>query len=338
VLAYAVRRVLVTVPLLLVVSLLCFALVGALPGDPAASRHGLHRTEGSSQAFAREHGLDDPFPVRYWRFLKGVPRLDFGMDWFKAGVPVGKQIAERFPATIELTLLAMGIAVAVGVFVGTRSAARPRGGWNVVGQTAALLGTSVPVFWLGILSMLVFAVLLRWLPVPDWTARAIAPRAPFSTRFYLLESIARADFAAAGRALRFAALPALVLSTIPLAVVVRMTRSAMLEELGRDYVRTARAKGVPERRVVSRHARRNALIPIVTVTGLQTGALLGGAVLTERVFSWPGIGTYLILAVREKNSPAVVATVMLVAGVFVLTNLVVDLLVHAIDPRLRRAT
>jgi peptide/nickel transport system permease protein len=282
-------------------------------------------------------GLDDPFLVRYGRFLAGAVRLDFGEDWFKPGVPVGRQIAERFPATIELTLLAMTVAVVVGLFVGVRSAARPRGPWNLVGQTAALLGTSIPVFWLGMMGMLLFAVLLPWLPVPDWSARAIAPRSPFSTRFFLLESLLRGDFAAAGRALRFAALPALALSTIPLAVIVRMTRSSMLEELGRDYVRTARAKGVPERRVVSRHALRNAAIPVVTVTGLQTGALLGGAVLTERVFGWPGVGSYVVTAVREHNTPAVVAGVMLVAAVFVVVNLAVDLLVHAVDPRLRRS-
>jgi peptide/nickel transport system permease protein len=337
VLAYALRRVGVTVPLLVVVSLLCYALTDLLPGHPSASRMGLHRTKEAADAYARQLGLDDPFAVRYGRFLSGAIRLDFGQDWLKPGVSVGEQIGEKFPATVELTLLAMGVAVVVGLFVGVRSAARPRSAWNLVGQTAAILGTSIPVFWLGMMGMLVFSVLLGWLPVPDWSERAIAPSRPFATRFFLFESLLRGDLAAFGRALRLAALPALALSTIPLAVIVRMTRSSMLEEMSRDYVRTARAKGVPEGRVVSRHALRNALIPIVTVTGLQTGALLGGAVLTETVFGWPGLGSYVVTAVREHNTPAVVAGVLLVSAVFVLTNLVVDLLCHAVDPRLRRA-
>ena len=335
-LAYALRRLAVTVPLLLVVSLVCYALTDVLPGDPSATRLGLHRTKEAAEAYRRQTGMDDPFPVRYGRFLAGAARLDFGEDWFRPGLSVGRQIADRFPATVELTLLAMTVAVVVGTFVGVRSAAKPRSAWNVVGQTAALLGTSIPVFWLGMMGMLVFSVVLGWLPVPDWTERAIAPRYAFTSRFFLGETLLRGDLAAFWRALRLAALPALALSTIPMAVVVRMTRSSMLEEISRDYVRTARAKGVPERRVVSRHALRNALIPIVTVTGLQTGALLGGAVLTETVFGWPGIGSYVVTAVREHNTPAVVAGVMLVAAVFVLVNLAVDLLTHAIDPRLRR--
>jgi peptide/nickel transport system permease protein len=338
VLGYALRRLAVTVPLLVVVALACFALSTRLPADPSVTRMEKHRTAEAVEAYRRRLGLDDPFLVRFGRFLSGAVRLDFGEDWVRPGVRVSEELSDRFPKTVELTVLAMLVATTVGVFVGVRSAARPRGGWNALGQTAALLGTSVPVFWLGMMGMLLFTVSLGWLPAPDWTPRAIAPRTPFSTRFFLFESLLRGDLAAAGRALRNAALPALALSTIPLAVVVRMTRSSMLEELGRDYVRTARAKGVPERGVVSRHAFRNALVPVVTATGLQTGALLGGAVLTETVFGWPGVGTYLVNAVRSGNTPGIVGGVVLVATVFVLGNLVVDLLTHAIDPRLRRAS
>ena len=335
-LGYAARRLLLAVPLLLVVSLLCFGLTDLLPGDPTAARLGQHRSKEAIEAARRDMGLDDSFVVRYGRFLRGAARLDFGEDWFNRGVSVGTELRARFPATIELTLVAMTLAVVTGLVVGATGAAFPRRLVDGLGQVLALLGSSVPVFWLGLMAMLVFSVELQWLPIPDWSPRAIAPGGRFSTRFLLFESLARGDFAAVVEALRNLALPAMVLSTIPLAVITRMTRSSMLEELGRDYVRTARAKGVPERSVVARHALKNAFIPIVTVTGLQTGALLGGAVLTETVFSWPGLGTYVVTGVREHNTPVVVAGVLLLSTVFVLVNLAVDVLYHVVDPRLRR--
>jgi peptide/nickel transport system permease protein len=337
VLAYAARRLLVTLPLLLVVSVLCFALTDLLPGDPSATRLGQHRTKETAEEYRKALGLDDPFPVRYVRFLSSAARFDFGEDWFKPGVRVGDELRHKFPATIELALCAMTIAVVVGLLVGTRAAAKPRGPADWLGQTAALLGTSIPVFWLGMMAILLFTSVLGWTELmPDWSPRHVAPDARFSTDFLLLESLFRGDFPALWTALQSIALPALVLSTIPLAVITRMTRSSMLEELSRDYVRTARAKGVPEGRVVTRHALRNALVPIVTITGLQTGALLGGAVLTETVFAWPGLGTHVVTAVREHDSPVVVAGVLLFSATFVVVNLVVDLLYHAIDPRLRR--
>jgi peptide/nickel transport system permease protein len=333
---YAARRLLVAIPLLVVVSLLCFALTDVLPGDPTAARLGQHRSKEAVESARREMGLDRPFLVRYGDFLASASRFDFGDDWLKPGVSVGKEIRARFPATIELTVVAMGIAVVLGLLVGTLSAAFPRRPPDWLGQTFAVVGSSVPVFWLGMMAMLLLSIRLGWLPIPDWSARAIAPDARFSTRFYLFESLVRGDFEAFFQALRYVAIPATCLSTIPLAVVTRMTRSSMLDELGKDYVRTARAKGAPERRVVGTHALRNAYIPIVTVTGLQTGALLGGAVLTETTFGWPGLGSYIVTGVREHNSPVVVAGVLLVSAVFVFTNLAVDVLYHAIDPRLRR--
>jgi peptide/nickel transport system permease protein len=336
VLAYAVRRLLLAVPLLLVVSLLCYALTDVLPGDPTAARLGQHRSAEAVAAARKDLGLDDPFLERYGRFMASAARLEFGEDWLKPGLQVGTEIRERFPATIELALVAMAIATALGLVVGTLSAAFPRRVADWLGQTFAVIGSSVPVFWLGMMAMLLFAVTLDWLPVPDWSPRAVAPDARFSTGFLLLESLFRGDFEAFLQALRLIALPALCLATIPLAVITRMTRSAMLDELGKDYVRTARAKGLPERSVVGRHALRNAGIPVLTVTGLQTGALLGGAVLTESTFGWPGLGTYVVAGVREHNSPVVVAGVLVVSTVFVLVNLAVDLLYHAVDPRLRR--
>jgi peptide/nickel transport system permease protein len=338
VVGYAARRLLLALPLLVVVSVLCYGFTDVLPGDPAAARLGQHRSKEAVEAFRREKGLDDPFPVRWARFAGGALRGDFGEDWVKPGVDVGTEIRRRFPATFELALVAMTVAVALGLLVGAVGAAFPRRLTDAVGQVIAVIGSSVPVFWLGMMAMLLFAVTLRWLPIPDWTPRAVASDARFSTDFLLLESLVRGDLPALGRALSLMALPALCLATIPLAVITRMTRSTMLEELGKDYVRTARAKGAPEARVVGRHALANALIPVVTVTGLQTGALLGGAVLTETVFAWPGLGSYVVTGVRESNTPVVVAGVLLFSATFVLVNLVVDLLYHAIDPRLRRGS
>ena len=336
-LGYALRRLLWTIPLLVVVSILCFALTDLLPGDPTAARLGQHYSKEAAAGLRAEMGLDEPFVVRYATFARRAVRFEFGDDWLKPGVQVGGEIRGRFPATFELALVAMGIAVVLGLGIGCIGAAFPRRIVDTVGQVLALLGSSVPVFWLGMMAMLLFAVTLHWLPIPDWSPRAVASDARFATDFLLLESLFRGDFAAVGSALRLIALPALVLSTIPLAVIVRMTRATMIEELGRDYVRTARAKGVSERDVVARHALKNALIPVVTITGLQTGALLGGAVLTETVFGWPGLGHYIVTAVREHNTPVVVAGVLLFSFTFVVVNLVVDLLYHAIDPRLRRS-
>ena len=335
-LGFAAKRLLLALPLLLVVSLLCFSLTDLLPGDPTAARLGQHRSKEAAASVRAELGLDDPFLVRYGRFLSGALRFDLGDDWLKPGGTVSRQIATKLPATVELTLVAMLVAILFGLLLGCVGAAFPRRVVDALGQVVAVVGSSVPVFWLGMMAMLVFAVQLEWLPLPDWSPRAVAPDARFSTRFLLLESLFRGDFAALGQALSLMALPALVLSTIPLAVITRMTRATMIEELGKDYVRTARAKGVGERGVVGRHALRNALIPVVTITGLQTGALLGGAVLTETVFAWPGLGTLVVTAVREHNTPVVVAGVLLFSATFVIVNLLVDLLYHAIDPRLRR--
>ncbi|MCC7138976.1 MAG: ABC transporter permease [Planctomycetes bacterium] len=337
-LAFVARRLLVAVPLLLVVSFVCFALTSLLP-DPSVARLGQHATKANIEAFRRSKGLDDPFLARYGRFLAGAATLEFGEDIVRDdGRTIGAGIRERFPATFELALVAMVVAVVVGLAAGSLGAAFPRRVADAFAQVVAVVGSSVPVFWLGFMASLLFAVHLRWLPHPDWSLRTVAPGAAYATRFFLLESVARGDLAAVGRALSHLALPGLVLSTIPLAVVTRMTRSSMLEELGRDYVRTARAKGVRELGVVSRHAMKNALMPIVTVTGLQTGALLGGAVLTESVFAWPGLGRYVAEGVRSGNGPLVVAGVFTFAATFVVVNLVVDVVYHAVDPRLRRAS
>ena len=333
---YVLRRLLATVPLLLVVSFLVFAVVSAFPGDPCRLKLGQHAGEASIAECRRNLGLDRSYLERYRAFLGGALRLDFGRDFVK-DVPVGELIAQTLPATVELALVALALAAALGLVVGTFSALRP-GGWvDALGQLLALGGTSIPVFWLGMMMIGLFGVKLGWLPYEGWSPSVVGPDVDYRTSFLLLESLVRLEGAAFLRALERIALPALALSTIPLATITRMTRSAVLEEAGKDYVTTARAKGLRERRVVTRHVLRNALIPVVTITGLQLGTLLSGAVLTETVFSWHGMGKLLVDATSQRNYPVVMTCMLLFVTIFVLVNLAVDVAYHAIDPRIRHA-
>jgi peptide/nickel transport system permease protein len=333
---YVLRRLLATVPLLLVVSFLVFAVVSAFPGDPCRLKLGQHASDASIAECRRNLGLDRPYLERYGSFAGGAVRLDFGRDFVK-DVPVGELVAQTLPATVELALVALAVAVVLGLVVGTFSALKP-GGWvDAVGQVLALGGTSIPVFWLGMMMIGLFGVKLGWLPYEGWSPTVVGPDVDYRTSFLLLESLVRLEGAAFLRALERIALPALALSTIPLATITRMTRSAVLEEVGKDYVTTARAKGLREGRVVRRHVLRNALIPVVTITGLQLGTLLSGAVLTETVFSWHGMGKLLVDSTSQRNYPVVMTCMLLFVAIFVLVNLVVDVAYHAIDPRIRHA-
>lgn len=331
---YALRRLLLAVPLLLAVSLLVFTIVDGFPGDPCLIRLGNHATPESLARCHEDLGVGRPFFSRYADFLAGAVRLDFGRDLF-TDEQVGAVLMKRLPATIELSVFALALAVLLGTFVGTRSALKPGGWMDALGQVLALGGTSLPVFWLGMLLIVLFGVKLGWLPFSGWTASEIGPDVAYRTGFLFFEALVRGEWGAALSALHHLVLPAVALATIPLAVITRMTRSALLEEVGKDYVVTARAKGLPESMVIGRHVRRNALIPVVTITGLQLGTLLSGAVLTETVFSWPGLGTHLVQAAGQRNYPVILACMLLFTGIFVLVNLAVDLLYHAIDPRLR---
>jgi len=334
---YALRRILVTPPLLLAVSLLVFALTDALPGDAADLRFAKHPEQKAEWRQAR--GLDDPFLVRWGRYVKGfVTRLDLDRSYLD-DEPVGPELRQKLQATFELALCAMFLGVLVGVAVGILSAVFPRTPVDYAGNLLALGGISVPVFWLG---MVIIVVAVKVFDFPFSSNRydpALEERVrDFSTHLYLLESLVRLRFDVFASCAKNLLLPSLTLATIPMAVVTRMTRSAMLEELGKDYATTARAKGLRRRRVVLRHVLRNALIPIVTITGLQFGQLMGGAVLTETVFSWPGLGRYIVASgVEARDTPVIVGGILLVAGAFVLVNLVVDLLYAVIDPRVRSA-
>jgi ABC-type dipeptide/oligopeptide/nickel transport system permease component len=332
---FALRRLLVTVPLLVVVSFVVFLIGSLLPGDPAAARFDVHGGPEARAAWARAKGLDQPIPVRYARYMEGVvTRFDFGQS-YTDDREIGPVLFDRFCATIELTLFALLLAAPVGVAVGLLGAVR-RGRWtDYAANVLALFGNSIPVFWLGMVLLLAaISVGFRHFNGRyhiDYEDVVGAYR----TKLYLFESLARGQFRVAWSCVQYLLIPSLALATIPMAVITRMTRSAVLEEVHKDYVQTARAKGLPRGRVVLRHVLRNAMIPIVTVTGLQTGALLSGAVLTETVFNWPGLGTFVLDGVKRNDSPVLVGGILLVAAVFIVVNLVVDLTYGVIDPRIR---
>ncbi|MCG3135076.1 MAG: Dipeptide transport system permease protein DppB [Planctomycetes bacterium] len=309
-----------------------------LPGDPAVDRFGEKGSPAAIAEWRARKGLDLPVHERYLRYVGGVvTRLDFG-ESYKDDYPVSSDLRDRFAATAELAFAALLLAVPAGIAAGTASAALRGRAADAAAQGTALLGVSIPVFWLGMILVLA-ARSVGWNHFQarfDVRAHDDAV-AGFTTPFVLFESVLRGRFAVAASCAQHILVPALALATIPLATVMRMTRSAVLDEIGKDYVRTAEAKGVPRARAVVRHALRNALMPVVTVIGLQAGTLLSGAALTETVFTWPGLGTYIVSAVQKKDSPALVGGLLLVAATFVIVNLVVDLLYGVLDPRLRRS-
>jgi peptide/nickel transport system permease protein len=334
---FAVRRLLWTLPLLLVVSLVVFVIGESLPGGAEAARFDVHANPEAVAEWKHQRGLDRPLPERYVRYVgRIVTKFDFG-ESLVDDRRIGPLLLDRFAATLELTLFALLVAVPVGIAAGVASASL-RGKWvDWVANLVALTGISMPVFWLGMCLMLV-AVSVGYTTFQGrYGIEHEAVISGYATKLYLFESIFRGEWAAARSCLAYLFLPGIALATIPMAAIARMTRSAVLEEVGRDYATTARAKGLSRRTVVLRHALRNALIPIVTLVGVQTGTLLAGAALTETVFSWPGLGTFIVDAVRRKDSPALTGGLLLVAGTFVLVNLLVDLLYGVLDPRIRVA-
>lgn len=301
---YVLKRAVLALPVLVGVSVVVFVAIRLIPGDPAQLMAGQAATQEVVQQIRQSLGLDQPLPVQYLYFLRNVVRGDLGRSLFN-GAPVVEELAQRFPRTVRLALASMAVASLIGIPAGILAATR-RSTWvDTAVMLVALAGVSVPVFWLGLNLILLFSVRLQWLP-------------SFGYETW-----------------RHLVLPSLTLGAASTAVVARMTRSAMLEVLGQDYVRTARAKGLAERVVVSRHALRNALIPVVTVLGLQLGTLLSGAVLTETVFAWPGIGRLLVEAVLARDYPIIQGATLLIAATFVVLNVAVDVLYGLLDPRIR---
>ncbi len=330
-LGFIIRRSLTIIPTLLGVSIVVFLLLSITPGDPAELLLGERATVESLEAMREYLGLNEPLHVQYGLFLKRLIKLDLGETiWTRQKVIV--EIKERFPATIELSLAALFLACLFGVTLGIVSASRQYSIFDYLSMVGSLIGVSMPVFWLGLMLMLVFSLHLGWFPVSGRIG--VYTELEVITNFYVLDAIITRNWKAFWDVLQHLALPAIALSTIPMAIIARMTRSSMLEVLRQDYIKTARAKGLSETKVVLKHALRNSLIPVVTVIGLQFGILLGGAILTEHVFSWPGVGKWIYEGVVKRDYMVIQGGTMLVATVFVVVNTMVDILYAVINPRI----
>ncbi len=302
--AFIVRRLVLAVPTLAGVLIVAFLLLYVAPGDPVQEMVGERADSATVARLRAQMHLDEPVPMQFAHYAAGVLRGDLGRSYI-TGRPISRDIAERFPNTVLLALSAMMLAVALGVPLGILSARHPDTWTDRLASVGAYLGISFPVYWVGLVLILIFAVALRWLPPSGFGG---------GNPVYLV-------------------LPAFALGLRSIAVLARQTRSAMLESLGADYVRTARAKGLRERDVVLRHALRTALIPVITVLGLDVGYYLTGSILTETVFSWPGLGRYVVNAIARRDLPAIQGSVLFLSVVFVLVNLLTDLAYAAADPR-----
>jgi len=329
---YLARRLLLLVPTLLGVSVIVFLFIHLIPGDPATAILRESATAEQVAALNAKLGFDRPLPVQYLEYMGRILSGDLG-ESFHTRLTVVDQLKQKLPATFELAFSAMVIGTLVGVLLGILAAIRRGSMFDYGTMTVALVGVSMPIFWLGLMLIYAFAVNLRWLPP---STRGDPPEL-VRTGLYTVDYLAALDLAGFLGALRYLALPAFVLSTVPLAVVARQTRSAMLEVLGQDFVRTARSKGLRQKTVIARHVLKNAMLPVITVVGLQTGALLSGAVLTETVFSWPGLGTYVLEAILARDYTVVQSVVLVFAFIFVMVNLLVDLSYAWLDPRIKYA-
>ena len=338
-LAFLLKKLATLVPTLLGVTLVAFALIRLIPGDPIEIMVGERRLDAAAHAaLMQQLGLDQPLPAQYLRYLGALLQGDLGKS-LVTREPVAAEFAVLFPATLELAGAALLLALCVGLPLGMAAALR-RGSWfDQAVMATATVGNSMPVFWWGLILIMFFSVGLQWTPVSGRVGIEydIDPVTGFMLIDAALADLRGQESGAWVSALLHLALPAVVLGTIPMAVIARMTRSSMLEVLREDYMRTARAKGLAPARIVVIHGLRNALIPVVTVLGLQVGSLLGGAVLTETIFSWPGIGKWLIDAIGRRDYPVVQAGILISALIFIAVNLGVDLLYGVINPRIRAA-
>jgi len=330
---YVLRRLLAILVVLAGVSALTFFISHVIPADPVLAALGEHAREDQIRAFRRQYGLDRPLPAQYAIYVRGLLRGDLGLS-IRTRRPVAEDLREFFPATIELASAAWLVSLAIGLPAGVLSAVCQDRPFDHLARLVALVGASMPVFWLGLVLLGLFYYRLGWLPGPGRLDVHIAPP-PDRTGLLVLDSLLAGRWDALGNALAHLVLPALALGTFSTAVVARMTRSAMLEVLRQDYVRTARAKGLPEGRVLLVHALCNALPPILTVVGISFGNLLSGAVLTETVFSWPGLGRYATASAVSLDFPAVMGVTLLSAVIYPLLNLLVDLGYLLVDPRIR---
>ncbi|TFW00540.1 ABC transporter permease subunit [Oxalobacteraceae bacterium OM1] len=330
---FLLRRVALVIPTFLGITLLVFSLIHLIPGDAVEALSGERGMDPARyQQLLHEFGMDKPLWQQYLDYLSNVVRGDLGYS-ITTHEPVLREFLALFPATLELSICAILFAVVIGLPAGILAALKRNTVLDYSVMGVSLTGYSMPIFWWALLLILLFSVTLGWTPVSGRID--IVYDLPPVTGFMLIDSLLAGEDGAFRSAASHLVLPAIALGTIPLAVIARMTRSAMLEVLREDYVRTARAKGLAWSRVVVVHALRNALIPVVTVIGLQVGTLLAGAILTETIFSWPGIGKWLVEAIHRRDYPVVQGGILLSATIIIVVNLVVDLLYGVINPRIR---
>jgi peptide/nickel transport system permease protein len=330
-LAHIIRRILLLFPTLLGISIIIFLMMHITPGDPAELLLGERATEPALEALREHLGLNEPLYVQYGMFLKRLMKGDLGETiWTRQKVWL--EVKQRFPATIELSIAAMLISSVLGVILGIISATKQYSLLDYLSMLGALVGVSMPIFWLGLVLMLIFSLNLGWFPMSGRLSVGI-DLDPI-TNFYILDAVLTKNWAAFKDALWHITLPAFTLSTIPMAIVARMTRSSMLEVLRQDYIKTARAKGLSPGIVIMKHALRNALIPVITVIGLMFGILMAGAILTETIFAWPGVGKWLYDAVLQRDYMVIQGGTLFVAAIFVIINLVVDILYAVINPKI----
>ena len=330
-LAYIIRRFFIMIPTLLGVTFIVFLMLHFTPGDPAELLMGERASEEALQAIREHLGLNEPLYVQYGMFLKQLMKGDLGETiWTRQKVWI--EIKQRFPATIELSLVALFISCVFGMILGIVSATKQYSIFDYLSMLGALAGVSMPIFWLGLVFMLIFSLNLGWLPM---SARlSVGVDLETITNFYVLDALLTRNWAAFRDALWHIIMPAVTLSTIPTAIIARMTRSSMLEVLRQDYIKTAKAKGLSQFSVIFKHALRNALIPVVTTIGLQFGVLMAGAILTETIFAWPGVGKWMYDAVMQRDYMVIRSGTLFIATIFILINLCVDVLYAVINPRI----
>lgn len=330
--AYIMRRILILIPVLLGMTIITFSIIHLIPGNPAQVILGETGTASAIADLEERMGLNEPYYKQYFLYVTDIVQGDLGTS-LKTRSEITSEIGPRLAATFELTFFAVIFAVFIGVNAGIISAWKQNSWFDFLAMLFALVGVSMPVFWLALMEQWVFSQELGWLPAFGRDA-STNPLEPI-TYFYIIDSILHQDFASLITVLKHLILPAIALGTIPMAIIARMTRSSMLEVMNSDYIRTVRAKGSGQLLVIYKHALKNASIPIITVIGLQTGVLLGGAILTETIFSWPGVGRYLFEAINYRDYPVIQSGILVIAFLFVMINLIVDILYTYIDPRIK---
>ncbi|HEX6593255.1 MAG TPA: ABC transporter permease [Bacillota bacterium] len=330
--AYTIRRILLLIPVLFGMTLITFSIVHLIPGNPAQVILGETASQTAIENLQESMGLNKPYITQYGIYVMDLLKGDLGTS-LRSKADIATEIWPYIAATFELTFFAMLFAVVVGMNAGIISAWKQNSTFDFLAMLIALIGVSMPVFWLALMEQWVFAQELSWLPAHGRQDN----RNPLEaiTHFYVLDSLLHFDFARTATVLKHLILPSIALGTIPMAIIARMTRSSMLEVMNSDYIRTIRAKGGGQFLIIYKHALKNALIPVLTVIGLQAGVLLGGAILTETIFSWPGVGRYIFDAINYRDYPVIQSGILVIAFIFVIINLLVDLLYAVIDPRIK---